>query len=126
MRVLIVEDRPDALNLLTQQLEILGIAVILATDGREGVKKAIEEKPDLIIMDILMPGMNGREATRKIRSNPMTKYIPIIVLTALFRHLDQESCIEAGCNDYIVKPFSFKVLQEKIWALIPISRPNTK
>jgi len=125
-KVLLVEDNQDLQFLLSFQIKSMGFAIISANNGMEGVEKAIEGKPDLIIMDILMPGMNGREATRKIRSNPMTKYIPIIVLTALFRHIDLESCIEAGCNDYIVKPFSFKVLQEKIWALIPISRPNTK
>ena len=123
-KVLLVEDNQDVQFLLSFQIKSMGFAIISANNGMEGVEKAIEEKPDLIIMDILMPGMDGREATRMIRSNPMTKYIPIIVLTALFRHLDQESCIEAGCNDYIVKPFSFKVLQEKIRALIPVSRPN--
>ena len=125
-KVLLVEDNQDLQFLLSFQIKSMGFAIISANNGMEGVEKAIEEKPDLIIMDILMPGMDGREATRMIRSNPMTKNIPIIVLTVLFRHLDQESCIEAGCNDYIVKPFSFKVLQEKIRALIPISRPNTK
>ena len=125
-KILLVEDNQDLQFLLSCQIKSMGFAIISANNGMEGVEKAIEEKPDLILMYILMSGMDGREATREIRSNPMTKNIPIIVLTVLFRHLDQESCIEAGCNDYIVKPFSFKVLQEKIWALIPISRPNTK
>ncbi len=117
-KILVVEDRPDALNLLTQQLEILGIAVILATDGREGVKKAIEEKPDLILMDIRMPGMDGREATRKIRSNPETKDIPILATTVLSREAELAECIEAGCNDYIVKPFTPKQLVSRIEKLL--------
>ncbi len=65
------------------------------------MKKAIEEKPDLILMDILMAEMDGREATRMIRSNPMTMEIPIIAVSVLFRHSDRKSCFEAGCNDYI-------------------------
>ena len=121
-KILVVEDRPDALNLLTQQLEILGIAVILATDGREGVKKAFEEKPDLILMDILMPGMDGREATRRIRSNPKTKDIPILAATVLNRESEIDACIEAGCNDYIVKPFTFEELREKIQTVLDPSR----
>ncbi len=123
-KILLVEDNQDLQFLLSCQIKSMGFAIISANNGMEGVEKAIEEKPDLIIMDILMPGMDGREATRMIRTNPKTKDIPIIVLTVLFRHLDQESCIEAGCNDYIVKPFRFKVLQEKIRTLISASSPN--
>ncbi len=125
-KALIVEDNQDLQFLLTVQIKSLGFPVITANNGVEGVKKAIEEKPDLILMDILMAGMDGRAATRVIRSNPMTKDIPIIAVSVLFRHSDRKSCFEAGCNDYIVKPFSFNVLQEKIRALIPISTPNSK
>ncbi len=123
-KVLLVEDNQDLQFLLTVQIKSMGFAVITASNGMEGVEKAIEEKPDLIIMDILMPGMDGREATRMIRSNPMTKDIPIIAVSVLFRYLDRKNCYEAGCNDYIVKPFTFKVLQEKIRALISASSPN--
>jgi len=125
-KVLLVEDNQDLQFLLTIQLKSLGYSVISANSGVEGVKKAIEEKPDLILMDILMAGMDGREATRMIRSNPVTKDIPIIAVSVLFRHSDRKSCFEAGCNEYIVKPFSFNVLQEKIRALIPISKPISK
>ncbi len=119
-KVLLVEDNEDLQFLLTVQIKSMGFSVISANNGMEGVKKAIKEKPDLILMDILMSGMDGREATREIRSNPMTEDIPIIAVSVLFRHSDRKSCFEAGCNDYIVKPFSFKVLQEKIRALIPV------
>ncbi len=125
-KVLLVEDNQDLQFLLTVQIQSMGFSVISANNGVEGVKKAIEEKPDLILMDILMEGMDGREATRVIRSNPKTKDIPIIAVSVLFRHSDRKSCFEAGCNDYIVKPFSFNVLQEKIRARIPISTPNSK
>ncbi len=119
IKALIVEDHPDLLHILTLKLEMLGFAVISANNGKQGVAKAIEENPDLILMDIRMPVMDGREATRRIRSNPKTQDIPILASTVLFRELDLSSCIEAGCNDYITKPFTFKQLQEKILDFIP-------
>jgi CheY-like chemotaxis protein len=118
-KALIVEDHPDLLHILTLKLEMLGFAVISANNGKQGIAKAIEENPDLILMDIRMPVMDGREATRIIRSNPKTQDIPILASTVLFRESDLSSCIEAGCNDYITKPFTFKQLQEKILDFIP-------
>jgi len=118
-KALIVEDHPDLLHILTLKLEMLGFAVISAKNGKQGVAKAIEENPDLILMDIRMPVMDGREATRRIRSNPKTQDIPILASTVLFRESDLSSCIEAGCNDYITKPFTLKQLQEKILDFIP-------
>ena len=79
---------------------------------------AIEEKPDVILMDIMMPVMDGREATRRIRSNPETKDIPILAITALSQESELRECIEAGCNGYMLKPFDYKDLQEKIQALL--------
>ena len=118
-KAIIVEDHPDSMEVLSLQLETLGFSVISANNGMEGVEKAITEKPDLILMDIMMPGMDGREATRRIRSNPETKDIPILAATVLFKESDLRSCIEAGCNDYIVKPFSHQELREKIMDFIP-------
>ena len=116
---LVVENHPDLLDLLTLQLKMLGFAVTSATNGTEGVEKAIEEKPHLILMDIMMPGMDGREATRIIRSNRETQDIPILAATALFRESDLSSCIESGCNDYLVKPFTFEELKGKVKDIIP-------
>ncbi len=118
-KAIIVEDHPDSMEVLSLQLETLGFSVISANNGMEGVEKAITEKPDLILMDIMMPGMDGREATRRIRSNPETKDIPILAATVLFKESDLRSCIEAGCNDYIVKPFSHQELREKIMDFLP-------
>ena len=118
-KAIIVEDHPDLLKILSLQLEKLGFSVISAINGMEGVEKAITNKPDLILMDIMMPGMDGREATRRIRSYPETKEIPILAATVLFRESDLRSCIEAGCNDYIVKPFNHQELREKIMDFIP-------
>ncbi len=105
-KALIVEDHPDMVEILTLQLERLGFTVISASNGKEGVEKAIKEKPHLILMDIMMPVMDGREATRIIRSNKNTKNIPILATTAMTEKSQLRECIDAGCNGYIVKPFS--------------------
>jgi CheY-like chemotaxis protein len=117
-KVLLVEDNQDLQFLLTVQIKSTGFSVISANNGMEGVKKAIGEKPHLILMDIMMPGMDGREATRRIRSNQETKDIPILVTTALSKESQLRECIKAGCNDYILKPFNCKDLQEKIQAVL--------
>ncbi len=113
-KALVVDDHPDMVEILTMQLEILGFTVISASNGKEGVEKAIAEKPDMILMDIMMPGMDGRDATRLIRSNPETQHIPILASTVLYLSSDLSSCIEAGCSSYISKPFTPQDLQEKI------------
>ncbi len=123
-KVLLVEDNQDLQFLLTVQIKSMGFSIISANNGMEGVKKAIKEKPDLILMDILMAGMDGREVTRMIRSIPETQDIPVLAASLLLKHSDRKSCLEVGCTDYIVKPFSFLAPQEKIQALIPGSSPN--
>ncbi len=118
-KALVVEDHPDMLKVLTSEMEMMGFSVIGAKDGKEGVEKAIKEKPNLIFMDIMMPFMDGRDATRLILSNPYTQDIPILVATALANNSVLESCIEAGSNDYILKPFTFKELQKKVQDFVP-------
>jgi CheY-like chemotaxis protein len=113
-KVLIVEDHADMRELLTWQIELMGLLPIAAKHGREGVEKAISEQPDLILMDIMMPGMDGWAAARELRANPETQKIPILAATALFRDSDLKSCLDAGCNAYIVKPFTFQELQGKV------------
>ncbi len=123
-KILVVEDNPDLVLILTSVLESLGYTVVSATHGSEGVEKAAKEKPYLILMDILMPGMDGREATRRIRSNPETQDIPILAATVLNRRSELQTCIEAGCSDWLVKPFSRQDLQGKIQAFIPTPGPT--
>jgi len=106
-------------ELLTWQIELMGFTPVSAKQGREGVEKALAEKPQLIIMDIMMPGMDGWEAAKQIRAHPEIKDIPILAATALFRDSDLKNCMEAGCNGYIVKPFTFQELQGKVRELIP-------
>jgi len=121
IKALIIEDHPDVLDGLGRQLKRLGFAVVSADNGMEGVEKAITEKPDLILMDIMMPGMDGLEATHLIHANPETKDIPIVAITCLFRESELRGCIEAGCSDYLVKPFTPQELREKIMEYIPIA-----
>jgi two-component system, cell cycle response regulator DivK len=118
MKVLIVDDYPDMRDLLGRVLEGLGYAVVLASHGKEGLEKAIAEKPNLILMDMMMPIMDGWEAARALRSNPETREIPILAITALMRPHDLTTCLDAGCNGYIIKPFSFANLHSKIRGLL--------
>ena len=118
-KILIIEDHADMRELLAWQIELMGFMPISAKQGREGVEKALNEKPQLIIMDIMMPGMDGWEAAKQIRAHPDIKDTPILAATALFRDSDLKNCMDAGCNGYIVKPFTFQELQSKVRELIP-------
>jgi CheY-like chemotaxis protein len=117
-KVLIVENHADMREILVRIFELMGFTAITSRDGREGVQRALAEKPDLIVMDIMMPEMSGWEATRILRGNPETKEVPVLAATVLFRPSDLQRCISAGCNDYIVKPFTVKQLRRKIESLV--------
>ena len=116
-RILAVEDRPDLLDLLRQALEILGYEVMLATDGEEAVRMATASLPDLIVMDIVLPKMDGLEAASRIRKNPVTRSIPILAVTALAMPGDKDRCLASGCDDYIAKPFTVNELNAAITRL---------
>jgi CheY-like chemotaxis protein len=117
-RVLIVEDHPDMRELLVWQIQLMGYTPVEASHAKEGLEKAAIEKPALILLDIMMPSMDGREAARILKGDPETKDIPILATTALFREADLQSCLEAGCSGYLVKPFTFQELQNKLRELI--------
>jgi CheY-like chemotaxis protein len=117
-KVLIVEDHPDMRMLLSLELEHMGFEPITAENGKEGVERALSEKPDLVLLDILMPVMDGLETVRTLRGNLATKDIPILAETALSRQADLNSCLQAGCNDYLVKPFTYRDLEEKLRSFI--------
>jgi two-component system, cell cycle response regulator DivK len=117
-KILLVEDHPDIRHVVRVQLERLGFLVMIAKNGKEGVEIAISAKPDLILMNSRMPEMDGLQAMRILRANPETKDIPILAATAMFEPSEIQNCIDAGCNDYIVKPFTFEELQRKIKVLI--------
>jgi CheY-like chemotaxis protein len=118
-KILIIEDHSDMRELLMWQIELMGFMPVTAKRGKEGVEMALSEKPELIILDIMMPGMDGWEAAREIRAHAETRDIPILAATALFRDSDLKTCMEAGCNGYIVKPFTFQELQGKVREMIP-------
>ena len=118
-KILIIEDHADMRELLTWQIGLMGFAAVTARQGREGLQKAESENPSLIILDIMMPGMDGWEAARELKANAATKDIPILAATALFRDADLQHCLASGCSGYIVKPFTFQELQGKVRELIP-------
>jgi CheY-like chemotaxis protein len=109
-RVLLAEDHPGTIEVMQTELEVLGYEVVVAQDGQEAVEKAATESPDLIVMDIIMPKLDGFQAAARIRENPRTKDIPILAATALARPGDREKCLESGCDGYIAKPFTHRQL----------------
>jgi two-component system, cell cycle response regulator DivK len=116
--ILLVEDNEMNRDMLTRRLERKGYRVITAHDGQQGHDLAHTEAPDLILMDISLPVMNGWEVTRRLKADETTKNIPIIALTAHALATDRAKAFEAGCDDYDTKPVDFTRLQEKIDGLL--------
>ena len=112
--ILLVEDNEMNRDMLSRRLQRKGYTVIAAQDGEQGHLLACSKSPDLILMDISLPMMNGWEVTRLLKSNQSTKHIPIIALTAHAMVTDREKAFEAGCDDYDTKPIEFSRLSEKI------------
>ena len=117
-RILLVEDNEMNRDMLSRRLERKEFEVIIATDGQAGVNMATAETPDLILMDLSLPVIDGWEATRQIKSNPATQSIPVIALTAHAMAGDEEKALTAGCDDYDTKPVNFQRLLGKIDALL--------
>ena len=113
-KILIVEDEPKNLKLLRDLLQATGYETIEATDGEEGVELAKAMKPDLILMDIMMPKMDGLEATRIIKADDKTKHIPIVALTSYAMKGDKERTLEAGCDGYLAKPVDIRELLKTV------------
>jgi len=116
-KVLIVDDSATDTHLMSEMLKKNGYTVVTATSGEEGIAKAKQERPDLILMDIVMPGMSGFEATRAITKDPETATIPVIVCSTKGQETDKAWGLRQGAKDYIVKPVIEKVLMEKIRTL---------
>jgi two-component system cell cycle response regulator DivK len=117
-KILVVEEDEASSTMLFRRLTRRGYAVTIAVDGAEAVSRAISEKPDLILMDMSLPVMNGWDATRKIKSSLETHSIPVIALTGHAMPGDRESALEAGCDDYDTKPVELPRLLEKIEKLL--------
>ncbi len=117
-KILVVDDSPTMLAGTTKILASAGYDVIQAVNGTEAIEKAAKDNPDLILMDVVMPDMNGFQATRKITSTPETKHIPIIMLTTKDQETDKVWAKRQGASDYIVKPPDSNELLTKISSLI--------
>ena len=117
MKILYVEDNDDNVYMLKNRLSRAGFTVIVAIDGTQGLTMATNEQPDLILMDLTLPDIDGREATRRIKADPATKSIPVIALTAHAMAGDKEMALAAGCDDFDTKPVDMPRLLEKIAAL---------
>jgi len=119
MKILYVEDNEDNIYMLQRRLVRAGYAVVIARDGVEGVAMALAERPDLILMDLGLPVLDGWQATRKIKTTAETQAIPVIALTANAMTGDKEKAIAAGCDDFDTKPIDMPRLLGKIQALTP-------
>ena len=115
--ILIVDDSPTERHVLSELLTQNGYQVITAENGEEGVEKAKSEQPDLVLMDVVMPGLNGYQATRTLTREESTKHIPIIVCTSKGQETDQIWGLRQGAQDYLVKPVNGEELLSKIAAL---------
>lgn len=119
MKILYVEDNEDNIYVLETRLKRQGHVVLIACDGASGVQLASTEQPDLILMDLSLPVLDGWEATRRIKAAPLTRHIPIIALTANAMAGDREKALVAGCDDFDTKPIDMPRLLDKIHALLP-------
>jgi two-component system cell cycle response regulator DivK len=117
MKILYVEDNEDNVYVLKSRLTRAGHTVLVAADGAQAVTMAAAERPDLILMDLSLPVLDGWEATRRIKAAPETRHIPVIALTAHAMAGDREKAIAAGCDDFDTKPVEMPRLLDKIQAL---------
>lgn len=117
-RIIMIEDEEDIASLIKYQAEISGYKLQVVADGIEGYLAVEKEKPDLVILDVMLPGENGLDVCRKIKANPETKNIPVIILSAKGEEIDVVLGLELGADDYVPKPFSPKVLFSRIKAVL--------
>lgn len=117
-RILLVEDNENNRDMLLRRLERKGYQMSVAVDGQEGLDKAKADKPDLILMDMSLPVLDGWEATRQLKADGATRSIPVIALTAHAMASDEQKAREAGCDDFDTKPIEFQRLLEKMQRLL--------
>ncbi len=123
-KILIVEDNPDNRDMLSRRLIRKGYEVVMAEDGAIGVSMAESEKPDIILMDMSLPVLDGWAATQQIKAKEQTRAIPVIALTAHAMAGDKERAMQAGCDDFDTKPIELPRLLEKIEALLKKGTPG--
>src|SRR5579859_7740941 len=122
-RILIVEDEPSLTQVLSYNLQREGYEIVVTHDGREGLRKAQTLLPDLVILDLMLPGIGGLEVCRELRAGQQTAGIPIMMLTAKSEETDQVVGFTMGADDYVTKPFSVRVLMQRVKVLL--RRGNT-
>jgi CheY-like chemotaxis protein len=125
-RVLLVEDNEESRDALSRHLRRKGYEVLVAVDGRQGVDVARAEAPDLVLMDLSLPVLDGWEATRQLKAAPQARGIPVIALTAHAMAGDRDRALEAGCDDYETKPIEFPRLLAKITSLLSQKAPPAR
>jgi len=118
-RILVIEDQEDNRQIVRDLMAASGYELIEATTGEEGIAAAARERPDLILMDIQLPGIDGYEVTRRIKANPQLKTIPIIAVTSYALSGDDKKAFAAGCDGYVTKPYSPRLLLAKIREYLP-------
>lgn len=118
VKILVVDDEPDLVSTVEYRLKFANCNVVTATSGQEGLERAAAEKPDLILLDTNMPGMNGHEMLEHLRADPALKHIPVIMLTARCESQDIAAASARGVSDYVTKPFDFAQLMDKIHAIL--------
>lgn len=123
-KVLYVEDNDDNIYLLSRRLKRSGYDVVIAKDGQSAIDMAVREKPDIILMDLNIPVIDGWEATRRLKASAETKSLPIIALTSHAMAGDREAALNAGCDDYDTKPIDFSRLQDKMTAVMSGQAPD--
>lgn len=124
--VLVADDDPDILLLMTLTLERDGYAVVAAKDGLSALQTAVERVPHLVLLDLMMPGLDGYEVTRRLRGEPLTTDLPIVIVTAAAEEHQAARALEAGADAYMKKPFSPRELLAKTSALILERRPRSR
>jgi two-component system phosphate regulon response regulator PhoB len=117
-RILIIEDEKDIVDLLIYHFEQAGFSASIALDGPIGLEKAKKERPDLVILDLMLPGMDGKDVCRALKSDPLTRSIPILMLTAKSEEMDRVIGFELGAEDYVTKPFSPRELILRVKAIL--------
>lgn len=125
-KLLLIEDEEDIAALVKLQSDLSGYKLLVEVDGINGYRTVEREKPDLVILDIMLPGQSGLDVCRKVKHNPELKHIPVIILSAKSEELDVVLGLELGADDYVTKPFSPKVLFSRVKAVLRRGREPTK
>lgn len=124
-KILLVDDHRENLELIGRDLESLGWEVIIANNGREALEKVKANRPLAIVLDMVMPEMDGFEVVKSLKKDPSYRDIPVLAATALTRPGDRDRCLAAGCNDYVAKPFTSEVLRDHLASLLSEIRSST-